>query len=251
MKLVVNQILVDYAIVGSGQPILFLHGWASSQAAFKDLVATLSSKFSCLTLDLPGFGQSEAPHKAWTVDDYSDFLHEFLAKLNYGQPLFAVVGHSNGGTIAIHGLASGAIHAQKLVLLGSAGVRNKDAAKKSALKIIAKTGKVVTKPLPAKVQNKLRGKLYSSIGSDMLLLPHMEETFKNIVGQDVTQEAGLVRARTLLIYGAQDDQTPVADGEKLTSIIPDARMEVVSDAGHFVQQDATEVVNRLVGEFLV
>lgn len=250
MKLVVNQTLIDYAVHGKGRYVLLLHGWGTNRESFKELTAELAKQFTCVTIDLPGFGQSEAPPVAWGLDDYAAFLHDFLLKQHTSTDLYAVVGHSNGGAIAMQALASGALSAEKLVLLGSAGIRNKVPVRKLALKIIAKTGKAVTKPLPKHLQKRLRGKLYSSIGSDMLLVPHMQETFQKTVGQDVTQSAARVKAQTLLIYGALDDQTPVADGQKLAKVIPHAKLEVIPEVGHFVHNDAPAEVQTLVRDFL-
>ena len=75
-----------------------------------------------VAVDLPGFGGSEAPPAAWDLDDYAAFLEAFLRKLALDWP-YAIIGHSNGGALAIRALSSGTLKADKLVLLAASGVR--------------------------------------------------------------------------------------------------------------------------------
>ena len=69
--------------------------------------------------DLPGFGGTEPPPAAWNVTNYAAFVHEFLKKLAV-QP-FAIIGHSNGGAIAVRGVGQGLLQADMIILLASAG----------------------------------------------------------------------------------------------------------------------------------
>ncbi len=249
MKIIVDDLLVAYERSGKGKIVLFLHGWGSDRKAFVQLTETLTDKYDCISVDLPGFGASDPPSKAWGLDDYAAFVRAFLAKIGVRQ-LYAVAGHSNGGAVAIRGLALGQLKAARLLLLGSAGIRTKHSARKLALRAVAKTGKIMVRPLPKKTRNKLRGKLYSSIGSEMLLIPHMQETFQKTIGQDVQKDAARISVPTLIIYGNQDDSTPPEDGQKFSKLIAGSKLEIIVDAGHFVHIDQPEKVQALVREFL-
>src|SRR4051812_27214531 len=107
MQIIVNKLLTTYTEVGSGtKNILFLHGWADSGKTFEMLareIIAVDANYRAVLLDLPGFGGTAAPETAWTLSDYAAFVADFLAKAQI-QPL-AIVGHSNGGAIAINGLA--------------------------------------------------------------------------------------------------------------------------------------------------
>src|SRR5690606_35553393 len=149
---------------GKGKVVVFLHGWGSDHKAFTQMAEALTDKYDCIRVDLPGFGASDPPPKAWGLDDYAVFMKAFLAKIGVRQ-LYAVVGHSNGGAVAIRSLALGKLKASRLLLLGSAGIRTKHSVRKLALRTLAKTGKIIATPLPQKTRKKLRGKLYTSIGS--------------------------------------------------------------------------------------
>ncbi|GGD20401.1 alpha/beta fold hydrolase [Sinisalibacter lacisalsi] len=54
---------------------------------------------------------------------------------------------------------------------------------------------------------------------------------------------------TLLVVGRQDQWSPVAQHEEMLALLPDARLEIVEDAGHFAPVEQPEAVARLVAEF--
>ena len=250
MQIIVSDLLTHYRRSGHGKTILLLHGWANSLDSFEQLTDALSEQYEVITLDLPGFGNTQAPNTAWTLDDYAIFVKDFLNKINVSN-LFGVVGHSNGGALAIHALATQQINANKLVLLAASGVRNSKGVRRTALKAVAKTGKVATFWLPTSTRQKLQKKLYGTIGSDMLVTPHMKETFKLTVRQDIQSDATKIKIPTLLIYGNQDNATPVRSvGTPLHHKIKGSKLEIIAGADHFAHQTHPAQVNSIIAEFL-
>lgn len=249
MQVVVDSLLTQYVRKGSGKTVLILHGWADSSKGLAALTSELSQKYDVIALDLPGFGATQLPPQAWGLSEYAAFVEHFLEKIG-ATKVYAVIGHSNGGAMAIHGLANGVLHAAKLVLLGSAGIRGEYKGRNKALRMVAKTGKALTAPLPAGVKNKLRRKVYKTIGSDMLVVESLQETFKKVVGQDVRADAAKITIPTLLIYGQNDEQTPPRYGQIFTQAIAGSQLHVISDAGHFVHLDQPQQTTTLIEEFL-
>lgn len=251
MQVIVDSLLVNYQRSGSkAKTVLLLHGWGDSLKTFAGLQKALSEDFTVVSLDLPGFGGSQAPPRAWGLQEYAELAAAFLRKITV-PALYAVVGHSNGGAVAIYGLAHNILKAQKLVLLGAAGIRDQQKGRRQALNALAKTGRAATAWLPASQQQKLRQKLYTAAGSDLLTVPHMQETFKKIVNQDVQAEAAQLKLPTLLIYGQDDTETPPAYGERYQNLISGSTLEVISGSGHFVHQEQPQLIQNLVQEFLV
>lgn len=249
MQVMVNGLLVNYHIGGKGPLVLILHGWGDESKNWRKVSERLGKHFRVLIPDLPGFGGTDIPQKAWTLDDYAQFVHDFLLKLELPTP-HAVLGHSNGGAIAIRGLSLGVLQAEKLVLLASAGIRNEYKGRKKAIRLVAKAGKGLTKPLPKSVTHRLRRRLYTTIGSDMLVAEHMQETFKLVVNDDVQHDAKQVGVPALLLYGNEDVATPLRYGRKLQLSLPNAQLEVIDDAEHFLHKDQFEIVMKKVEEFL-
>jgi pimeloyl-ACP methyl ester carboxylesterase len=249
MQVIVDNLLIHYELRGDGKLVILLHGWGDSSQGLESLIRTLSKQYMVLAIDLPGFGGSQAPKSVWDLDNYADFLAQTLLKLDLKNP-FAIIGHSNGGAIAMHAMAQSKIMSQKLILLGTAGIRNKNTSHKLLYASIAKIGKAGTVWLPKRQKHILRKKLYGAAGSDMLLMPALEETFKKIVNQDIQIDAAKLTVPTLLIFAQNDNAVPIEDGKKLHQLIEGSKLEILQDSGHFVHLDQPEKVQRLIGEFL-
>ena len=248
MQVVVNSLLTQYERVGKGNSVLVLHGWGDNSKGWRDAVARLTKRFEVVTVDLPGFGGTQTPEEAWGLGEYAAFVGSFLGKIRV-RP-YAVIGHSNGGAIAIRGLTNGDFQVEKLVLLDSAGIRSEYMGRKKLLRVATKTGKLFTKPLPSKIKKRLRRKVYETIGSDILVVERLQETFKKVVTDDVQKDAAVLKVPTLLIYGEDDLDTPVQYGRILHNLIGGSTLEVVPGAGHFAHRDQPEQVFGLIQEFL-
>jgi len=136
------------------------------------------------------------------------------------------------------------------VLLASAGIRGTYKGRVKVLRYITKAGKALTMPLPTAIKRKLRRKVYKTVGSDMLVAEHLQETFKNVVTDDVRQDASQLTQPTLLIYGEQDEATPVWYGEAFHQLINGSTLEILPGAGHFVHIDRPAEVVRAIEGFL-
>lgn len=248
MQLIVDDLAITYERRGKGRLLLLLHGWGDDHHTFKLLAKQLSANYEVLILDLPGFGTSQAPSEVWNLDNYTEFLSSFLKKLQL-KP-YAIIGHSNGGALAIRGLAENVLTANKLILLASAGIRSTQKAKRLATKVVAKTGKATTFWLPSQTRQQLRRKLYGTVGSDMLVAPHLEETFKLTVHQDLQADATKLNLPTLIINADDDPAIPLRDGELFAKLIKGSKLKVLNSSSHFIHQDQTDQILKLIKEFL-
>ena len=248
MNVVANDLMVNYQLSGKGKLVLLLHGWGDSAKGLSALANELSKKYQVLSLDLPGFGASQAPTSVWDLDNYANFLELFLNKVGVKQP-YTVVGHSNGGALAIRAVNINKLKPQKLILLAASGIRTGQASKRLVLKVIAKAGNIATIWMPERYRRALRKSLYGAAGSDALVAPHLLETFKRTVRQDVQTDAAALDVPTLLIYGKNDRAVPIADGQKYHALIKNSKLEII-DSEHFVHQEQPEQVVKLIMEFL-
>jgi pimeloyl-ACP methyl ester carboxylesterase len=249
VNVIVDHKLTSYKLSGKGKLVLLIHGWGDNAATFKALQEDLSGKYTVLAVDLPGFGGSETPSKAWDLDNYALFLQALLKKLKLPEP-YALIGHSNGGALVIRAISLGTLKPQKLVLIAAAGIRSGQKLKRLMLKTVAKIGNVATIWFPEGKRQALRKKLYGVAGSDMLVVPELKETFKKTVRQDVTLDAAKVKIDTLLIYAEDDHAVPLAIGRKYKQLITNSQLTVISGAGHFVHHDQEARVFQLVEEFI-
>ena len=248
MQLVVQDLITDFKRAGKGKKVLILHGWGDSSAGWVQFSQNLAKHYDVTVLDLPGFGNTQPPRAAWGLDDYASFVAAFTKKANL-QP-YAVIGHSNGGAIAIRSLSLGLLKPEKLVLLASSGIRGEYNGRNKVLRLATKTGKLLATPLPESIKKKLRRKVYETVGSDMLVAEHLQETFKRVVTDDVRADAKTITQPTLLVYGEKDPATPVRQAYVLRKLIAGSRLEILPGATHFVHLDRAAKVGQLVEGFL-
>jgi pimeloyl-ACP methyl ester carboxylesterase len=249
MQVVVDQLLTNYELSGKGGLVLLLHGWGDSLKTFSTLRKDLSENYQVLAVDLPGFGGTQVPKETWDLDNYAEFVGHLLEKLRLEQP-YAVVGHSNGGAVAIRAISLGPLQPEKLVLMAASGIRTTQKMKRVVLKFIAKVGNLATIWMPERYRRALRKSLYDAAGSDLLVAPQLEETFKKTVRQDVQKDAAQLETDTLLIYAKQDETVPLSYGRLYEAYIKNSKLEEIDDAGHFVHLDRPEKVNKLIEDFL-
>lgn len=248
MQVVASDLIISYTRAGKGKSVVILHGWGDDSRSWQKIATELSKGYDVIVPDLPGFGASQWPPAPWGLDEYAKLVATFIKKL--GVKPYAIIGHSNGGSIAIRGLADQFLQSEKLILLASAGIRGEYKGRNKALRIVTKTGKLLTTPLPQATKQKLRMTVYKTIGSDMLVAEHLQETFKKIVAQDVRADAAKLTLPTLLVYGDKDFQTPLSYGQQYNELIAGSHLKVLGGVDHFLQLEATADVYRLLKEFL-
>ncbi len=246
MKAIVQGLAVEYHDEGEGEILLFLHGWKDDLRTFDGLVPLLPSH-RIIRVDLPGFGGSERPKEVWDMNDYARFVGDLIEKL--GIRVDVAVGHSFGGRVIIKGAER--IGARKIVLIGSAGVAKGRTLRNRLIKALTKVvGLVSYLPPLIFFRERMRRKLYSSIGSDYLDAGPLKGTFVKVVSEDLVETARSIRVPTLLIWGSEDRETPSSDGQRLNDAIVNSRFEVIAGAGHFVHRDDPGKVAELIRQFI-
>ncbi|MBW3538482.1 alpha/beta hydrolase [Candidatus Parcubacteria bacterium] len=250
MKLIVNNLAINYFDEGRGPAVVLLHGWGQTLGTFDLLAAELHRHYRVIRLDLPGFGGSQRPAAVWGVQQYAELVRDFLAKLEI-RPL-ALVGHSFGGRLAIKGVGQGLLRPERLVLMGSAGVAQFHTLRNQLFRMAAKLGKAVTSlPYVSILRGPLRRRLYRAAGStDYLSAGAMSNIFLKVIHEDLQDDAGRINVPTLLIWGENDVDTPIKEARLFAGQIKGSRLEVLPEANHFVYLDQPDRVAGLVGEFL-
>lgn len=249
MKIVVDSIVVEYLDEGQGEVVLMLHGWKDSLRTFDDLVLELSGSYRVVRLDLPGFGLSEMPHRYFRLSDYIQFVCHFLKKINIA-PAY-ILGHSFGARIVIKAVATGAMFPKKVVLIGAAGIAKSRSFRNLFYKVIAKVGSVIFFIPPFSFfREKARKYIYQTSGSDYLGAGNLKEIYLNIIREDLSSYARLIKVPTLLVWGSEDTATPLADGKYFEQEIAGSKLVVVDGKSHFVHREASKEVSSEIKEFL-
>lgn len=248
-QIIVNGQPVSYLEINNVQSeyvLLFLHGWRSQKEVWSQVVSSMYQVASIYAVDLPGFGASPAPKKAWSMGDYAQTVKEFIEKLELKNVI--VVGHSFGGRIGIKLASHYPELVKKLILVDSAGFAA-SSSKKSFMGVVAKIVKPFFKP---GFMQGLRRQIYKIIGAeDYVATPELQKTFVNITNEDLTEDIKRIKTPTLLVWGEDDKETPVGFLNKMRSLMPNAKYQILSDAGHFSFLDRPEEFVNELQKFII
>jgi len=249
MKVIVQDLAVEYKDEGSGKTLLFLHGWKSNLDSFDKIVSLLLPHYRVIRLDLPGFGKTDIPKETWDLDKYISFVVDFIQKLNI--KVDVIIGHSFGGRIIIKGESKKVFKVEKIVLIGSAGIAKRKTFRNYFFKVLTKTGKFITAVPPLSlIRESLRKKIYSFTGNDYINAGPLKDTFLKIINEDLTHYATKITTPSILIWGINDTETPVTDGRKLSTLIKNSSFHIVENSGHFVHVQKTEEIIELIKKFI-
>ena len=253
LRKTVNGISINYEQKGSGDLIVLLHGWGSNIKLFANLIELLSKKYTVVAMDMPGFGESEEPPSAWCVDDYVQFVIDFLN--DYDTKQVMLLGHSFGGRVIIrmHARESLPFDITKVILVDSAGIMPPKSNKKSWRTRYYKLGKAF---LSTKLMQKLAPDALENFRKKMgsadyaAASPLMRQVMVKVVNEDLEPYLHLIKCPTLLVWGVNDTATPLSDGEKMEKLIPDAGLVKLENAGHYSFLEQQYTFNRVMCSFL-
>ena len=245
MNIEIGGVVANYRLRGEGEKtLLLLHGWGVDSREFEGLMKEFSPSYRVIAPDLPGFGTSGDPTGVWGVDEYAAWVVKFMDALEIDRAVF--LGHSFGGRLAIR-IASDPATAgrvERLILTGSAGLRHKRPLKGRIRGWLFRTLSRMFPNLREKFARKFASRDYLAAS------PLLRQCLVKVVTNDLAPRLPQITHPTLLVWGKDDTETPVADGYTMKSLIPDSRLEVLENAGHFAFLNRPEEFTRLMKEFL-
>ena len=252
----------------SEDTILLLHGFGGSATNWLEAIPPLSEEgYRVVAVDLKGFGFSEKR----VDEDYShpsqvDFLDSFVENLELKN--ITLVGHSLGGNVATMYYQEYPEKVEKLVLVSSALMEQKDedTLRTNALKILdypilREYVRIVLKFSfdDGRVNHLLGSAVYdfenTNLQEPLFLDPTMflgweyvaikmsSSSYLNILQDDVSS----INVPVLIIWGDEDTWVPVSRGESLDGRIEDSSLELIENVGHLpMLEKPEEFVNILI-----
>lgn len=211
--------------------LVWLHGWGQQRERLRPLANSLADLGESWLIDLPGHGAAPLPPSAYSPEDYAVLLSTWVATL---PPLPTVLlGHSFGFRVAVRVAAATPALAQALVAMGGAGLPRRRTVRQNLRKIgiqlMMKLGKGLQPVLGPGLVTLLRERFGSR---DYQAAGALRPTFVRVVQDNLTHVCSHVKQPTLLLYGAQDTETPPDVGTSFTRLLPHATLHVLPGVGH-------------------
>ena len=253
---------------GTGQPVVFSHGWPLSSDAWEDQMFFLASRgFRCIAHDRRGHGRSSQPWTGHDMDTYADDLATLVHALDLSDAIH--VGHSTGGGEVVRYIGRhGTSRVAKVVLIGAIPpLMLKTPANPGGLPLevfddiragVLKDRSQFFKDLslPFYGANRAGGKVSQGV-LDSFWLQGMLAGFKPVYDcikvfseTDLTEDLRKIDVPTLIIHGDDDQIVPIGASALLSvKIVPQATLKIYEGAGHGIPTTLKDRINADLLEF--
>lgn len=227
---------VRVALGGAGEPlIVLLHGYAESALAWRTVATGLVTHHRVAALDLPGHGLSGKPASGYSIDAMAGTVATTITTLS--EAPVVLVGHSMGGAVAVWVAASRPELVDKLVLIDAAGLpgpvlSSVGVGSAAAWAALFGAGAAVRTPHdPAWLAEDVAARSYEP-SADPAYYDALEAVLEEFDFAGLDSILPNVRQPTLVVWGAHDRLTPLENGERFASGIPEATLVVIAGALH-------------------
>jgi pimeloyl-ACP methyl ester carboxylesterase len=260
-----DGIRTHYIQIGSGPPIVLIHGFFFDNYMWDRNIDALAEKFTVYALDLWGFGYSSREPLDYGYPLYTRQLSLFLDAL--GIRSASLMGQSLGGGTIINFTVSNRSRVNRIVLVDAAGMPN-------PLPIL---GRISNLPWIGEAMYALKGdfmrrltlantfihdketiseeffenatRFHKIIGSNEVMLEITRRDFFDTLLPRIEMLADL-DVPTLIVWGREERGIPLHQGEKMHAILEGSRFQVLDNAGHCPNIDRPDDFNRIVLDFL-
>jgi len=249
---------IAFEQLGTGPPLLLLHGILQDSRAWRRQLDALSDEFTVVAWDAPGCGRSSDPPATFRLPEYADCLAAFVDALGLDRP--HVLGLSLGGALALELYRRHPRVPRTLVLAsayaGWAGSlpaeiveqRLQQALREAALPpdqfVPGWIPGLLTESAPAELVDKVSAMMseFHPAGYRAMAYALAEADLRDVLAH--------IDVPTLLLYGDADRRSPPRVGEDLLARIPASTLVLIPGAGHLVNLEASDSFNAEVRSFL-
>jgi haloalkane dehalogenase len=262
----VDGLTLAYREMGSGSPVLLLHGWPTSSFLWRDVMVPIARRNRVIALDLPGFGASDKPlGRQYSFEFFAGAIDGVLQSLEIEQTAIGV--HDLGGPVGLHWALNRPARVTKVAVLNTLVYPEFSEAVLQFIRMCStpETREWVTSP------DGLEAAMRLGVADDTRLTDEVfagvREPFSTPESRQALADAGIGLepegfaeiARLLpsltvpvqIVYGERDRILPdIADTvARMKGDLPQADVTALSDCGHFLQEEAAEEIGDLLAEF--
>jgi 3-oxoadipate enol-lactonase len=254
----INNLNIAYTDTGIGRPVVLIHGYPFNRSLWNEQVEALSSTCRVIAPDLRGFGESDAAATA-SMNEMAQDVAMLLNELGIVQATIA--GLSMGGYVALALYKQLPSRVRALILADTRAQADTAEAKQTRGQQAKKAldegmAGIADAMLPKLLTPETVSKRPEVVKRvrDMMLKTKPEGAAAALRGMaerdDQTDLLPKIAVPTLILVGAEDAITPVADSEKMHQAIAGSRLVVLKNAGHVSNLERTEQFNEALLGFI-
>lgn len=247
----VNGAQLWYEVRGTGEPILFHHGYTASRVNWLPVVDRLQDRYQCILMECRGAGESEHTRDGYSLEQYAADVIGVMDHL--GIDRFTYAGHSMGGGIGYVLALAHPERIERLVLMAAIPADG----------FPGNVGREVTQPTEADRSVMLARHRVQRFRPEAETDAWFEDRVRHVLGVsnghyvqgmqamaslNVGDRLGELTMPTLIIAGGADGLLPA--NLKDFSRLPNATLQVFSHAGHEVAIHEPEGVARTIDDFM-
>ena len=264
----VDGVRVHYQEAGDehAPAMVLIHGFASSTLVWSKVFLNLAaSGYRVIAVDMLGYGYSAKPRNGeYTIAGQAKLLVRLLDRLGIPRAIF--VGSSYGGAVAATCALDYPERVEKLILVGA--VNNNRPLEFTLMRLFGSPvfGDVVS-PLLIGSRRLLRRRMKRVYDRHSWVLDERRvdarhlplraagtqraiiRTVRGWNAERISRDAHLITQPTLLLWGENDLEIPLADGERLHEEIPGSRFIVFLNCGHLPHEEYPEAFTNVVTDF--
>ena len=266
---------INISIIDEGdseQAVVLVHGLGSNAKGWIKNIPVLAEKYRVIALDLAGYGKSDKGYFQYTMPFHAQIIIELLDSLKIEKAGF--IGHSMGGQISMITALSYPQRVEKLVLISPAGFE-KFTDGEGAWMMKAVTPELIHDTPIRNIDINLKSNFYKTPSDAEFMITERIEmrgakdfdlycyaVSKNVAGMleaPVWDKLDKIQQPTLIMFGENDAliPNPYLHGGNTVDIakiggekIPDSKLIMVPECGHFVQFEKADETNKAILEFL-
>lgn len=252
-----------------GVPVVFLHGVPTSAYLYREIVRAMYEEHDCIAFDWPGFGNSAKPRGLdLSHSARRDHLRALLDKL--GLAKVHLVAHDIGGPAGLLFAVDHPDRVASLVLLNTTVYKRDYRPPLPALTQMVPVLRDVSRPLfqrpafdfffkygcarPERLRRDVLENHWRLASHDHGTRAVFDTWAQLVDGnasiEHIREQMDKFAGRVLVLFGADDPYLPPPNAERLAKAFPDAELQLLPNAGHFVQEDAPEEVAERIMAFL-
>jgi 2-hydroxy-6-oxonona-2,4-dienedioate hydrolase len=232
---------------GEGYPIVLLHGLMGALSNFESIVSGFRDKFNVVVPLLPIYTM---PSKKLGLSGLVEYVEDFIDYKNFEK--CHLLGNSLGGHLAQLYALVRPDKCASITLTGSSGLFENAMGSSFPRRgnyeyIKAKTEMVFYDPAVA--TKELVDEIYGTV-SDLSKAIRIVKTAKSAIRHNLEDKLHMIKTPVLLVWGKQDEVTPLWVGEKFHELLPNSELFTLDECGHAPMMEKKEEFNNIFAEFL-